>query len=105
MSGFERHRLPFYESLRSSVASVVRLSAVDFNERWARLVTSADQPWLSQTSSFNIDTWLLRAVCEEFAGFELLANPKIQKVFFDHQALFNSRLIGTEFDYRLHGGT
>jgi hypothetical protein len=42
---------------------------------------------------------------DEFEGFELLATPKIHEGFFDHQAWFNSQLIGPEFDYRLPGGT
>ena len=104
MVGVARYRPDFVDALRSCVKGIVDVPPEEFDGRWTSVLERSEQWWLSETSSFNLDTWLLRLADDEFPDFNLLQRQEVEKVFFEHQPVFNRQLIGKEFDYRMPSG-
>jgi hypothetical protein len=104
MSPFDHSE--FYDALHDLVRDVARVPVNDFEQRWQRARAKADQRWVRETSAFNVDTWLLQCVCEEFAELELYSRPEIHDIFFRFQKSpgFGKHLIGSEFDFRFPDG-
>lgn len=96
----------FCQGLHDLVRYISALPGKEFERRWQRARAKADQPWLRQTSSFNIDTSLLQSVCEEFSELKLLSRPEVQELFFRFrkQPGFGKHLIGSQFDFRFPDG-
>jgi hypothetical protein len=87
----------FYKGLHDLVRDIAGVSAAEFERRWQRARTKADEPWLQQTSAFNIDTALLESACEEFLELSLFSRLKIHELFFRFRKPpgFGKHLIGS----------
>src|ERR1700687_2831461 len=101
-----RRQSAFHNALRDLIRGVTHLPTVDFEQRWQRAYTKADQPWVSQTSGFDAESWLLQCACEEFSEFELLSRPDIHDLFFRFKRApgYGKHLVGSEFDFRFPDG-
>jgi hypothetical protein len=96
----------FYGALHDLVRDIASESVNDFEQRWQHICAKSDQPWLSETSSFNADASLLESVCEGFAELALFSRPEIHDTFFRFRKPpgFGKHLIGSEFDFRFPDG-
>jgi hypothetical protein len=72
----------FFRGFRDLVGELSREPESVFVAKWAAVEKEFDQPWLSETSKFNIDSWLVECALEEFSSLRLFGRKKVQALFF-----------------------
>jgi hypothetical protein len=91
----------FYAALRENARDWLALSEQQFNSEWKKVDASFDKDWISMTSSFNVDTWLIECVEEVFPTLKN-RRKDVERLFFGvrGEGDFGPHLIGKEMPWK-----
>jgi hypothetical protein len=90
----------FYNALRDKAREWLRLPETKFENAWSKVDAAFDKAWLSMTSSFNIDTWLIQCVEEVFPDLKR-KRKDVERLFFEvrGQSDFGPHLVSKEMPW------